>query len=210
MLDFLVKQNITKYVFASSSSIYGNKSKIPFTEEDECNYPISPYAYTKKACEMMNYTYHYLHQIDTVNLRFFTVFGPRQRPDLAIHKFVSKIKNNQPIEMYGNGKSARDYTFISDTIEGICLSLDYLLKNKNVFENFNIGNHYPITLEKLIQSIYSELKSTPNVVIKDMNKAEVDITYADISKARKLLGYQPRVEFEEGIRKFISWHEKYI
>lgn len=208
ILDFMVKQKITKYIFASSSSIYGNKSKIPFTEQDTCNFPISPYAYTKKAGEMMNYTYHYLYKIDTINLRFFTVYGPRQRPDLAIHKFVNKIKNNQPVEMFGDGQSARDYTFISDTIDGVCLSLNYVLNNNNIFEVFNIGNHYPVTLEKLIQSIYSELKSTPNIVKKEMSMAEVDITYADISKARRLLGYQPKVGFEEGIKMFINWYEQ--
>lgn len=208
LLDFLVEKNIKKYIFGSSSSIYGNTSVVPFTEIDPCNSPISPYAYTKKSGEMMNYTYHQLYNIDTINLRFFTVFGPRQRPDLAIFKFVKLIKEGKSIEMYGDGETARDYTYVADIVDGIYCALNYLIQNDKVFEKFNIGNNYPVTLKKLIQTIYSELNVKPNIIQKEWQKGEVEITYADISKADKMLGYQPKVKFEDGISEFIKWYDE--
>ncbi len=207
LLDFLVEKNIKKYIFGSSSSIYGNTSVVPFTELDACNSPISPYAYTKKAGELMNYTYHQLYNIDTINLRFFTVFGPRQRPDLAIFKFVKLIKEGKSIEMFGDGETARDYTYVADIVEGIYCALNYLIQHEHVYEKFNIGNNYPVTLKKLIQTIYSELNVKPNIIRKEWQKGEVEITYADISKADKMLGYQPKVKFEDGISEFIKWYD---
>ena len=208
ILDFLVKRDIKKYVFASSSSIYGNTNEIPFKEENPCNQPISPYAYSKKTGEMMNFTYHKLYNISIINLRFFTVFGPRQRPDLAIHKFVTLIKNGSPIEMFGDGSTARDYTFVSDTVNGIKNSIEYLFNTENTFDHFNLGNHYPITLKKMINTIYSTLGIEPNIIEKPNQKGEVDITFADISKAKKTLNYNPKISFEDGIKKFIDWYEK--
>ena len=208
LLDFLVEKKIRKYKFGSSSSIYGNTSVVPFTESDPCNSPISPYAYTKKVGEMMAYTYHQLYDIDTINLRFFTVFGPRQRPDLAIFKFVKLIKEGKSIQMFGDGETARDYTFVSDIVDGIYCALNYLMRNEKVFDQFNIGNNYPVTLKKLIQTIYSELNVKPNIVQKEWQKGEVEITFADISKANKILGYQPQIKFEDGISMFIKWYDE--
>lgn len=208
ILDFLVEKNITKYIFASSSSIYGNTKQIPFTEEDPCNNAISPYAYTKKAGEIMNYTYHNLYQIDIINLRFFTVFGPRQRPDLAIHKFVHLIKEGNPIEMYGDGSTARDYTYIDDIVSGIFSSINYVNNNNKVFEHFNIGNHYPVALKDLIKTIYNALNLPPNILEKEQQKGEVDITFANISKAKKILKYNPQTKFEDGIKQFVKWYEE--
>ncbi len=208
ILDLLVNRSVKKYVFASSSSIYGNTSEIPFREDNPCNEPISPYAYSKKTGEMMNYAYHKLYDISILNLRFFTVFGPRQRPDLAIHKFVKLIKNDTPIEMYGDGSSARDYTFVADTVDGIIKSINYIFEQDTTFDHFNLGNHYPVTLKKMIDTIYSTLNKTPNIVQKPHQKGEVDITFADITKAQNKLGYNPETSFENGIKKFIDWYEK--
>lgn len=208
ILNFIIDNDIKNYVFASSSSIYGNSKTIPFNESDPCNKPISPYAYTKKSCEMMNYSYHALYNINIINLRFFTVFGPRQRPDLAIHKFVDKIVNNKPIEMYGDGSSARDYTYISDIIEGINSSINYLANNESVFESINLGNHYPVQLSKLIDIIADKLGIQPEIIQQNQKPGEVDITYADISKAQKILNYNPKTAFEDGIENFIKWYKE--
>lgn len=208
LLDFLVRRNIKKYIFASSSSIYGNTNQIPFAENDPCNHTISPYAYTKKAGEMMNYAYHHLYKIDIINLRLFTVYGPRQRPDLAIHKFVNLISNEQPIEMYGDGNSARDYTYIDDVIFGIVSSINYVLNNVNIYEQINIGNNYPVSLKKLIETISASLKINPIVNQITQQKGEVDMTFADISKAKELLNYFPQTKFEDGISQFVNWFKK--
>lgn len=209
VLDFLVEKGINKYIFASSSSIYGNTKQTPFVEQDACNQPISPYAYSKKTGEMMSYTYHDIYNIDVLNLRFFTVYGPRQRPDLAIHKFVKLIKNNKPIEMYGDGTSARDYTYVEDTVQGVFNAVKYILDNDKVFEHINLGNHYPVTLKELINTIYKVLKTTPNIIEKEHQKGEVDVTYADIKKAQTILNYQPKTNFEDGIKHFINWFNQY-
>ena len=208
ILDLLVQRDIKKYIFASSSSIYGNTKEIPFKEDNPCNEPISPYAYTKKTGEMMNYAYHNLYNITILNLRFFTVFGPRQRPDLAIHKFVKLIKNDTPIEMFGDGSSARDYTYVGDTVDGIIKSINYIFNQETTFDHFNLGNHYPVTLKTMISTIYSALNKTPNIIQKPHQKGEVDITFADIAKAKSKLGYNPKTSFETGIKKFIEWYEK--
>lgn len=208
ILDLLVNRDIKKYIFASSSSIYGNTTDIPFKEENPCNQPISPYAYSKKTGEMMNYAYHNLYNISILNLRFFTVFGPRQRPDLAIHKFIKLIKNDTPIEMFGDGSSARDYTYVGDTVDGIIKSINYILNQETTFDHFNLGNHYPVTLKTMISTIYSALNKAPNIIQKPHQKGEVDITFADISKAKSKLGYNPKTSFETGIKKFIEWYEK--
>lgn len=207
LLEFMVKRDIKKLLFASSSSVYGNNAQIPFVEIDEVNGPISPYAFTKRSCELMNYSYHHLYKIDIVNMRFFTVYGPRQRPDLAIHKFFNLIYDNEAIQQYGNGSSARDYTFVSDTVQGIIDALGYILSNKNVYEIVNLGNNTPVNLKELIESIYKVIGVEPKVEIQQMKPGDVNTTYANINKANKLFGYQPQTTLKEGLEKFKIWFE---
>lgn len=205
LLEFLKERGVKKMVFASSSSVYGNCPNIPFTETEALDKPISPYAFTKRGGEMMNYTYHHLENIDMVNLRFFTVYGPRQRPDLAIHKFIKKILNNEPIQMFGDGSSARDYTFIDDIVSGILKSMEYVLENSPCFEIINLGNNKPVKLKQLISTIENTLNQKANIEQLPMQPGDVDITYANIEKAKKLLNYQPTTSIEEGVSKFVDW-----
>lgn len=208
LLEFLVEKGISKLLFASSSSVYGNNHKIPFAETDEVNGPISPYAFTKRSCELMNYSYHELYNIDVINMRFFTVYGPRQRPDLAIHKFFKLIAQNETIEMYGDGSSARDYTYIEDTIAGILAAMEYINSNEEVFEIVNLGNHSPVSLKDLIAEIYAIHELEPKVKQQEMKPGDVNITYADITKASKLLGYNPQTSLVEGLAKFKIWFQQ--
>jgi len=203
--EFMQARSINKLVFASSSSVYGNAKKIPFSEEDNVDNPISPYAFTKKAGELMNYTFHHLYNIDIINLRFFTVYGPGQRPDLAIHKFVKKIANGQPITLFGDGQTARDYTYIDDTVSGIYNALEYCLQNTGVYTTVNLGNNSPVKLDELVDTIYSSMGKEKNVVYEGMQPGDVDITFADISKAEALFNYKPTTKLAEGISKFIAW-----
>ena len=204
--DFMQARGIKKLVFASSSSVYGNNKKMPFREDDNVDNPISPYAYTKKAGELMNYTLHHLYNIDVINLRFFTVYGPGQRPDLAIHKFVEKIANNQPLVLFGDGQTARDYTYVDDTVAGIYGALQYCLNNKGLYTTINLGNNKPIKLNELVDIIYTEIGKEKNVLYQAMQAGDVDITFADISKATQLLGYKPVTGMALGIKKFIAWY----
>ena len=179
---------------------------MPFNEDDNVDNPISPYAFTKKACELMNYTFHHLYNIDIINLRFFTVYGPGQRPDLAIHKFVERISKDQPLILFGNGETARDYTYVDDTVSGIYNALEYCLNNTGVYTTVNLGNNKPVKLNELVDIIYAEMGKEKNVVYEDMQAGDVDITFADITKAGKLLNYKPETSMAEGIRKFIAWY----
>ena len=208
LLEFMVKRDIKKLLFASSSSVYGNNAQIPFVESDEVNGPISPYAFTKRSCELMNYSYHDLYNIDIINLRFFTVYGPRQRPDLAIHKFFNLIYNNEAIQQYGDGSSARDYTFVGDTVQGITSALEYILSNKDVYEIVNLGNNTPVNLKELINSIYEVIGVESKVEIQEMKPGDVNITYANIDKAKSLFGYHPQTTLKEGLMRFKSWFEE--
>jgi nucleoside-diphosphate-sugar epimerase len=208
ILEWMRKRNIRKLVFASSSSVYGNNKTIPFSENDEVTKPISPYAFTKRSCELMNYTYHCLYELDIVNLRFFTVYGERQRPDLAIRKFVNNIYNGKPITVYGNGESARDYTYFSDIIAGIIASVHFINSKIKVYETFNLGNSHPVSLIELINMISSLTNTTPTLVYESSKAGDVDITFANIEKANSMLGYSPKVKLEDGIRNFIHWYQQ--
>ena len=205
ILEFMKDNNIIKLVFASSSSVYGNNKKIPFSETDNVDNPISPYAFTKKAGELLNYNYHHLYNFDIINLRFFTVYGPRQRPDLAIHKFVKKIARGEKIILFGDGDTARDYTYIDDTVQGIMKALDYCINNSNLYLILNLGNNNPVKLNDLVNVIYQEMGKEKNVSYTDMQPGDVDITFADIEKAKQLLGYAPSIDISTGIRNFIGW-----
>jgi UDP-glucuronate 4-epimerase len=208
VLEFMKERSIDKLIFGSSSSIYGNNKKVPFEEFDSVDHPVSPYAQSKKSSELLNYTYHHLYNFDIVNLRFFTVYGPRQRPDLAIHKFIDLIQNNKPITMFGDGTSSRDYTFIDDIVEGILSAINYVQNNSNIYEIINVGGNNPIKLIDLINKIYSLTDQKPNINKVDFQMGDVNQTYANINKAKKLLNYNPSIDFDEGLRKFINWHNK--
>jgi UDP-glucuronate 4-epimerase len=205
--EFMLDREINKLIFASSSSVYGNNKKMPFSEDDNVDNPISPYAFTKKAGELMNYTLHHLYQIDVINLRFFTVYGPGQRPDLAIHKFVANISQDKPLVLYGNGETARDYTYIDDTVSGIFSALEYCLANTGMYSIINLGNKKPVKLNELVDIIYHEMDKEKNVVYEAMQAGDVEITFADINKANLLLKYQPATGMQEGIKKFIDWYK---
>ncbi len=203
--DFMQARAIHKLIFASSSSVYGNNKKMPFNEDDNVDNPISPYAYTKKAGELMNYTLHHLYNVDVINLRFFTVYGPGQRPDLAIHKFVKTIEKDKPLVLFGNGDTARDYTYVEDTVAGIFSALQYCLQNTGVYTTVNLGNNKPVKLNELVDIIYDAMGKEQNVVHEPMQPGDVDITFADISKAGQLLNYKPAIDMATGIKKFIDW-----
>jgi len=200
----LSRDNIENFVFASSSSVYGVNSKIPFSEDDPIEKPVSPYAATKRAAELLCYTYHHLYNIPLVCLRFFTAYGPRQRPDMAIHKFTKLIDEGKKITMFGSGSSRRDYTYISDIIEGLTSSL----YKKFSFEVINLGNSRTVELRHLISLIEKGLRKKAKVKQLPDQLGDVPITYAKIDKAKRLLGYKPKVKIEEGIEKFIFWYKK--
>ena len=204
--EFMQARSISKLIFASSSSVYGNNKKMPFSEEDNVDNPISPYAYTKKTGELMNYTLHHLYKVDVINLRFFTVYGPGQRPDLAIHKFVERISKGESLVLFGNGETARDYTYIDDTVAGIFSALQYCLQNTGVYTTVNLGNNKPVKLDELVEIIYDAMGKEKNVVHEPMQPGDVDITFADISKAGRLLNYKPATDMATGIKKFIDWY----
>jgi len=208
MHHFMQARGIHKMVFASSSSIYGNNKKTPFSETDNVDYPISPYAFTKKAGELLNYTFHELYKTDVINLRFFTVYGERQRPDLAIHKFVKAISKNEPIPLYGNGETGRDYTYVKDIVAGIASAADYVMDNKGVYEIINLGNSHPVKLNELVKAIEKILGKEAIIQWLPMQPGDAEFTYADISKAAKLLNYHPSTLLETGLTNFINWYQQ--
>lgn len=207
LLNWMHAKGVQKLVFASSSSVYGNNEKIPFSETDAVEQPISPYAFTKRSGELLTYSYHHLYGMSVINLRFFTVFGERQRPDLAIHKFVKMMDRNEPIPMFGQGDTSRDYTYVSDTVDGIVAALRYLDECPNVYEIINLGNHSPVTLQTLVSTLYRLMDKTPNVQHLPKQPGDVERTYADVSRAATLLGYAPKVSLEEGLSRFVNWYK---
>lgn len=207
ILDCMKDYGVKKLIFASSSSVYGNCKEDKFCEDLKVTEPISPYAATKSACEQICYTWHHLYDINVVALRFFTVYGPRQRPDLAINKFVGLIDANQPVEMYGDGSTMRDYTYIDDIIFGIKSAINY---DKSEYEIINLGGGEPITLKNMILTLEKVMGKKAAIIQKPMQPGDVEKTVCDCSKANNLLGYYPSTNFEEGIRKFIDWRRKNI
>lgn len=206
ILEVMRKHGVRKWLCASSSSVYGNNRKVPFSEEDVVDYSISPYAATKKACEVLGHTYHHLHHIDTIMLRFFTVYGERQRPDLAIHKFAGMLDKDEELTMYGDGSSRRDYTYIGDIIAGILGALSYVERMENLYEVVNLGTNRTITLRDLITSLEQEFGKRALIRTLPNQPGDVEQTYADVSKANQLFGYNPQTDFAEGIHKFVTWY----
>jgi len=207
LLDCMSKHNIKKLVAASSSSVYGNNTKVPFVETDVVDYAISPYAATKKANEVMGHVFYKLYDIDMIFLRFFTVYGPGQRPDLAIHKFTRMIDQGEMIPFFGDGNTSRDYTYIMDILDGVMKSIAYVESN-HVYDIFNLGESTPITLNKMLDTIERHLGKKAIVKHLPMQPGDVNTTYADITKAKSLLNYQPTTKFDDGIEAFVCWYHK--
>jgi UDP-glucuronate 4-epimerase len=203
LLEFARETGVKKFVFASSSSVYGVNQKVPFCEDDPIFKPISPYAATKLAGEALCHVYHHLYGIDMVCLRLFTVYGPRQRPDLAIRKFTAAILAGQPIEVFGDGSTRRDYTHIDDIVQGVLAALDRPFG----FEIINLGESRTVELRELIALIEKATGQTATLRRQPLQPGDVPVTFADITKARRLLDYHPRVPIEDGIARFVDWYE---
>jgi UDP-glucuronate 4-epimerase len=201
VLETMRRFRVSKMIFTSSSSVYGNNSKVPFSESDPVENQVSPYASSKRACELLCQTYHSLYKLNIFCLRLFTVYGPRQRPDLAIHNFTNKILENKPIQIFGNGNTSRDYTYISDVIEGIYNSVTRLKE----FNIYNIGESQVISLSGMIETLENAIGKKAIKEFLPQQPGDVKRTYADISKARKELNYNPVFNFKQGIEEFIKW-----
>jgi UDP-glucuronate 4-epimerase len=207
LLEWTRRREIPHFVFASSSSVYGNCDIVPFREDLVVDRPISPYAATKLAGELACHTYHHLHDLSVMALRFFTIYGPRQRPDLAIHKFARLLRDGQPIPMFGDGSTERDYTYVDDILQGILASIDLVRRSDPIFEVVNLGESRTVSLREMIQVLGEEMGVEPVIDRQEMQPGDVERTYADVSKARELLGYEPSVEFRDGVRVFLEWFD---
>lgn len=201
LLEAARRHGVRRFVFASSSSVYGAASRVPFSEEDPVRAPISPYAASKIAGEALCHVYAHLYAMRTVCLRFFTVYGPRQRPDLAIRKFAQSIAAGKPIPVYGDGSTGRDYTFIDDIVAGILAAMEH----DAAFDVFNLGNSSPVPLREMISTLERVLGLEAIIDRQPLQPGDVPITYADISKARRLLGWSPQTALEAGIRRMVAW-----
>ena len=202
LLELARQRRVKQFVFGSSSSVYGINAKVPFSEDDPIRQPISPYAATKAAGELLAHTYSHLYGVRCVCLRFFTVYGARQRPDLAIHKFARLMTACKPIPVFGDGTTRRDYTFIDDIISGVRAAIDY---EGTEFEVINLGESRTVELRELIILLEQELTVKAEIQRQPLQPGDVPQTYADIEKARRLLSYDPQTPIEEGIRKFVAW-----
>jgi UDP-glucuronate 4-epimerase len=202
LLELSKEHNIKQFVFGSSSSVYGINAKVPFTEDDPIRQPISPYAATKAAGELLCHTYTHLYGIRCVCLRLFTVYGPRQRPDLAIHKFARLISEGKPIPVFGDGTTRRDYTYIDDIIAGVRAGIDY---TRTEYEVINLGESRTVELRELISLLEKELDLPAKIDRQPLQPGDVPQTFADITRARQLLGYNPQTQIETGIKRFVEW-----
>jgi UDP-glucuronate 4-epimerase len=204
LLDLASRYKCANFVYASSSSVYGMSDKEYLSETDVVDKPVSPYAATKKACELMAYTFHSLTGLNTTGLRFFTVYGPRGRPDMAPFKFIDRIYNGLTIQQYGDGSTSRDYTYISDIVAGVVAAIDTPLGN----EVINLGNGRPYKLKSFINIVEKSLDIAAVVEVLPDQPGDVDRTCADINKAKTLLNYSPKVTFEDGIAKTVEWYKE--
>ncbi|MBU1033807.1 SDR family NAD(P)-dependent oxidoreductase [Patescibacteria group bacterium] len=203
LLKIAKENQIKQFVFASSSSVYGNQSKVPFSETDPVNEPISPYAASKKAGEMFCHTYAHLYDINCICLRFFTVYGPNGRPDMAPYMFTKAILEGKTIKKFGDGQTRRDYTYIDDIVSGVVAAINLDRK----FEIINLGNSNPITLNEFIDTLEKITGKKMQIEQLPMQPGDVDQTFADVAKAKKLLGYEAKTSFEEGMKKFVEWYK---
>jgi UDP-glucuronate 4-epimerase len=205
MLEAARARGVSRFIFGSSSSVYGNNEKVPFSEDDSVERPISPYAATKRACEIIAHSYHHLYGMGILSLRFFTVYGPRQRPDLAIRKFSELMLRGEAIPFYGDGSSERDYTWIDDILQGVIAAIDRSRDVPGEFEIINLGESRTTSLMRLVELIAEATGTDPVLQRLPMQPGDVNRTFADISRARNLLGYQPDTPVEAGIPRFIEW-----
>lgn len=205
LIDEAKNHNIKDFIYASSSSVYGNNKNSPFSVDDRVDMPISLYAATKKADELIAYTYHHLYDMHCTGLRFFTVYGPYGRPDMALFLFTKAILAGKAIKVFNHGNMERDFTYIDDIVNGIIASLE----NSYPYEIFNLGNNKPIKLNYFIKLIEKELGQTAKKELLDMQPGDVASTCADIKSSKKKLGYAPSTPIEEGIKKFVSWYKQY-
>jgi UDP-glucuronate 4-epimerase len=209
LLDLCRECGVRRFVFGSSSSVYGASSRAPFSEDQIELRPLSPYAATKLAGEMLCYTYAHLFGLPVICLRFFTVYGPRQRPDLAIHKFTALIEAGKPVPIYGDASAGRDYTYVDDVVAGTLAALDYELRpgaGAVPFEVFNLGNSHPVKLDELVELLERATGRKAIREPKPPQPGDVPLTWADVSKSERLLGYRPAVPIAEGLRRFVAWY----
>jgi UDP-glucuronate 4-epimerase len=208
LLELCREFHVSRLIFGSSSSVYGANSRAPFSEQQSDLHPISPYAATKLAGELFCYTYAHLYKLPVIALRFFTVYGPRQRPDLAIHKFVARMEAGKSLPIFGDGETGRDYTYVDDIVAGVLGALNYDFSSTNgpPFEICNLGNSHPIKLSELVCMLERATGKKAIVRREDVQQGDVPLTWADISKAGKLLGYRPQTTLEEGLKKFVAWY----
>lgn len=206
ILEGARKSGVNKLILASSSSVYGVNSKVPFAEEDPIFQAISPYAASKLACEALGHVYHHTHGMDITMFRFFTVYGPRQRPDLAIHKFARLIDSGRPIPVFGDGSTARDYTYVEDIVDGVVAAVDRSLG----YEIINLGESQTVKLSRLIELLESALGKKAVVDRKPLQPGDVPITFADISKAGRILDYHPSTKIDQGIPRFVEWFRQRV
>lgn len=200
------RHEVPKVVYASSSSVYGGNEKVPFSEDDPVDHPVSPYAATKKATEVIAHTYHHLYGLGVVGLRYFTVYGPRQRPEMAIHKFTRLIRGGEVIPVFGDGSSRRDYTYIDDIVDGTLAAID----RGAGYRIYNLGESQTTTLLELVDMIGGALGREPRVQHEPDQPGDVPATYADVSRARAELGYDPSVGMKEGISRFVEWYDQHV
>jgi UDP-glucuronate 4-epimerase len=205
LLELSKRFKIPHFIFASSSSVYGNQQKTPFTEADPVNNPVSPYAATKKAGEMLCHTYAHLYKIKMTCLRFFTVYGPKGRPDMAPYLFTKALLKNEPITKFGQGQSQRDYTYIDDIVEGIKKTIEVEFD----FEIINLGNNKPVNLNQFIKTLEEITGKKANILNLPIQPGDVDTTYANISKAKRLFKWQPKTSLDVGLKKFVDWYQKH-
>lgn len=204
LLEELARRPGTRFVFASSSSVYGGNEDVPFREAADVHRPVSPYAATKRAGELLAYTHHHLYGIPTACLRFFTVYGPRQRPEMAIHKFVRMTLEGTPLPFFGDGTTRRDYTYVDDIIDGVVRSIDRC----EGYEVYNLGESRTTSLAELVELIGAACGRDPVLDRQPMQPGDVVVTYADVSKARERLGYDPHTTVADGLRRFVEWYRE--
>jgi len=204
LLEACREHGIQNFIFASSSSVYGENQRVPFSEKDLDIQPISPYGATKRAGELLCYSYHHLYGMNIACLRFFTVYGPRQRPEMAIHKFTRLIDRGEKIPVYGDGSSRRDYTYIEDIIDGVIGAIRY----HKGFEIYNLGESQTTSLKELIRLIEEAIAKKAKIERLRSQPGDVSATYADIRKSKRMLKYRPKVKMEEGIKRFVEWYKK--
>jgi UDP-glucuronate 4-epimerase len=208
VLAWAKSRGVRRVVFASSSSVYGNNEKVPFSESDPVDHPISPYAATKKAGELICHAASHLDGLAIACLRFFTVYGPRQRPDLAVHKFSRILRDGGEIPMFGDGSTSRDYTYVDDTVSGVLGALEWVSRADSAYGIFNLGNHRTVALSDMIRIIGEEFGVEPRVKRLPMQPGDVLQTYADIGRASRELGYQPATQFRVGVQRFLEWFRR--